>query len=151
MKPVIVWSWQHILYVTCYLELVRSRDLLWSSVCINLPQGNRLGKLENLHLEIIIRFLLFNNRFSKIILLSQWWFSNEMRWIHCNTCFLLPGRENVQFHLTSCGHIFCTTCLNKSKYNAKDEISLFHLNLKEIVNLRNSKQQESIDLLGSTF
>ncbi|KAF0771786.1 RING finger protein 212B [Aphis craccivora] len=38
-----------------------------------------------------------------------------MDWIHCNSCFVQPGRENgnvtkIQFHLTSCGHIFCENC-----------------------------------------
>ncbi|KAL5232665.1 hypothetical protein ACI65C_000075 [Semiaphis heraclei] len=36
-----------------------------------------------------------------------------MDWIHCNSCFVQPGKENgqkKQFHLTSCGHIFCENC-----------------------------------------
>ncbi|XP_060839837.1 zip homologous protein 2 isoform X1 [Rhopalosiphum padi] len=38
-----------------------------------------------------------------------------MDWIHCNSCFIQPEIENgnttkKQFHLTSCGHIFCENC-----------------------------------------
>eukprot|EP00102_Acyrthosiphon_pisum_P023827 XP_016661037.1 PREDICTED: RING finger protein 212B-like [Acyrthosiphon pisum] len=37
-----------------------------------------------------------------------------MDWIHCNSCFVQPSKningQKKQFHLTSCGHIFCENC-----------------------------------------
>ena len=33
-------------------------------------------------------------------------------WVHCNICFRQPA-ETKQFHLTSCGHMFCGDCLSK--------------------------------------
>ena len=35
----------------------------------------------------------------------------EMDWVHCNMCFVQPGASNKKFLLTSCGHVFCTDCL----------------------------------------
>ncbi|XP_048735594.2 zip homologous protein 2-like [Ostrea edulis] len=35
-------------------------------------------------------------------------------WIHCNNCFLRPGTAPIQFRLTTCGHIFCDSCVNNA-------------------------------------
>ena len=37
-----------------------------------------------------------------------------MYWLHCNHCFILGIDEmanNANFHVTNCGHIFCSACL----------------------------------------
>ncbi|XP_065217610.1 zip homologous protein 2-like isoform X2 [Planococcus citri] len=34
-------------------------------------------------------------------------------WIHCNMCFIQPREGDSNFILTSCGHVFCSTCENK--------------------------------------
>ncbi|NXI76292.1 RN212 ligase, partial [Rhipidura dahli] len=38
--------------------------------------------------------------------------------VFCNSCFCEPRSPTPRFSLTSCGHVFCETCLQKGK---KDE------------------------------
>ncbi|VDO45348.1 unnamed protein product, partial [Onchocerca flexuosa] len=40
-----------------------------------------------------------------------------LSWVHCNNCYLIPSAQSTikrePFALASCGHIFCSTCLDK--------------------------------------
>ncbi|CAG9531628.1 unnamed protein product [Cercopithifilaria johnstoni] len=40
-----------------------------------------------------------------------------LSWVHCNNCYLIATAQNTTKHehfaLASCGHIFCSTCLDK--------------------------------------
>jgi len=40
---------------------------------------------------------------------------NDLDWFHCNRCFgdVESHPEQTSFHLTTCGHIFCKSCLNQ--------------------------------------
>lgn len=39
----------------------------------------------------------------------------EMDWFHCNRCFTSRGSK---FAVSTCGHIYCETCINSSKTTA---------------------------------
>lgn len=47
-------------------------------------------------------------------------------WVHCNKCFIQPsGSFSRQYHLTNCGHLLCSECLDTCKYLILDMIKNF--------------------------
>ncbi|KAE9554080.1 hypothetical protein FO519_002722 [Halicephalobus sp. NKZ332] len=38
-----------------------------------------------------------------------------MSWVHCNSCFLEPGKDNKNFYISNCGHILCQQCQHQKK------------------------------------
>ncbi|XP_033625596.1 RING finger protein 212B-like [Asterias rubens] len=82
-------------------------------------------------------------------------------WVHCNTCFHRPGVDPRKFYLTSCGHIFCSECLNEKttlqcpvcgnqctiislSEKLKPEVEIF---FQEPVNILRKQQKQLVQVL----